>query len=102
VRDAVEISGRPHGAHHHPEAANQTRAKGAKAVAGGGGPKHGPDASEGANRNRQERFTALMDHIAPDLLTWGLPSALAKGCSRRRWLRWDEYAVSLNANIEDQ
>ena len=39
---------------------------------------------EAAKRNRNERFTALMHHVTPELLAWAFHQLKAEGGSRRR------------------
>ena len=56
---------------------------------------------EAAKRNKRERFTALMHHVTPDLLAWAFHQLKPKAAPGVDGVTWDEYAVSLDANIED-
>ena len=56
---------------------------------------------EAAKRNRRERFTALMHHLTPDLLAWAFHQLKPKAAPGVDGVTWDEYAASLDANIDD-
>ena len=56
---------------------------------------------EAAKRNKRERSTALMHHVTPDLLAWAFHQLKPKAAPGVDGVTWDEYAVSLDANIED-
>jgi group II intron reverse transcriptase/maturase len=56
---------------------------------------------EAAKRNKRERFTALMHHITPDLMAWAFHQLKPKAAPGVDGVTWEEYAVSLDGNIED-
>ncbi|MFC7691833.1 group II intron reverse transcriptase/maturase [Paeniroseomonas aquatica] len=56
---------------------------------------------EAAKRNKRERFTALMHHITPDLLAWAFHQLKPQAAPGIDGVTWEEYAVSLDANIDD-
>lgn len=56
---------------------------------------------EAAKRNRRERFTSLMHHMTPDLLAWAFQQLKPKAAPGVDGVTWEEYAVSLDGNIDD-
>ena len=56
---------------------------------------------EAAKRNRNERFTSLMHHVTPELLAWAFHQLKAKAAPGVDGVTWEEYAGSLDANVDD-
>ena len=55
---------------------------------------------EAAKRNRSERFTSLMHHMTPDLLAWAFHQLKRQAAPGIDGVTWEEYAASLDGNIE--
>ena len=52
---------------------------------------------EAAKRNRNERFTALMHHVTPELLAWAFHQLKARAAPGVDGVTWEEYAGALDA-----
>jgi group II intron reverse transcriptase/maturase len=56
---------------------------------------------ERAGRNKQERFTALLHHVTPELLRESFYALKRKAAAGVDGVRWEEYAIGLEDRLKD-
>ena len=56
---------------------------------------------ERARKNKQERFTALLQHVTPDLLRQSFYALKRKAAPGADGVNWNEYATGLEDRLND-